>query len=225
VLDKPTVELPRTWRALAEDVTVVDDLLPPNTQALVRDFLQRPGWQFGWKSARKTDVYSFWHKHFAGHRNSKNEPKYECSEELSKSAPLAHWFWVNLNKVVFRNTHALYRCYANAQTYGSDGTVHTDSKSDRSYTCVYYANADWQPNWAGETVIFTPDKSDIITSIYPRPNRLAIFRGNMPHVARGVSRTCPVLRVVLAFKSELPDDPGPAPTLPDDPGERQQDPP
>ena len=100
----------------------------------------------------------------------------------------------------FRATR-LIRCYANGTTYGSDGTIHIDSKSDRGFTSVYYSHPAWYPRWAGETVIFNDDKSDIVASVYPKPNRLVVFAGNAPHVARGVSRTCPVLRVTLMFKT------------------------
>ena len=55
----------------------------------------------------------------------------------------------------------------------------------------------------GETVFFNREKTDIIACVYPKPNRLVIFRGNFPHVARGVSRTCPALRIALMFKTEL----------------------
>jgi SM-20-related protein len=68
---------------------------------------------------------------------------------------------------------------------------------------VYYPHGVWWPNWAGETVVFNADKSDIIAAVYPKPNRMVVFPGCLPHVARGVSRTCPELRIVLVFKTEV----------------------
>jgi SM-20-related protein len=50
-------------------------------------------------------------------------------------------------------------------------------------------------------VFFTQDGSDILASIYPKPNRLIVFPGAIPHVARGISRTCPKLRITLMFKT------------------------
>ena len=52
---------------------------------------------------------------------------------------------------------------------------------------------------------FNQEETDILASIYPKPNRLLIFSGIVPHVARGVSRICPVLRITLMFKTELRD--------------------
>ena len=107
-----------------------------------------------------------------------------------------------LADTVFRG-HTLMRCYANAHAYGGDGTLHTDSTDPDSRTAVYYPHGVWWPNWAGETVVFNADKSDIIAAVYPKPNRMVVFPGCLPHVARGVSRTCPELRIVLVFKTEV----------------------
>jgi hypothetical protein len=74
--------------------------------------------------------------------------------------------------------------------------------SDRSRTVIYYPHPTWHPNWGGETVFFNQDRTGIIAPIYPRPNRLVIFAGNIPHVARGLSRTCPIMRNTLMFKAE-----------------------
>jgi len=182
------------------DTFKIDSLLTEQTRKLVADFLRGDGWKCGWKSSSKRDIYSFWHKHFAGHRNGRKEEHYDCSEELKRNSALLFAFWEFLSNKIFAE-HTLIRCYANAQAYGSDGTLHTDSKSDRSYTAVYYSHAEWDPSWGGETVLFNQDKSDIIGSFYPKPNRLIGFRGNIPHVARGVSRICPELRITLMFKT------------------------
>jgi SM-20-related protein len=34
---------------------------------------------------------------------------------------------------------------------------------------------------------------------------MLMFEGTLPHVARGVSRICPVMRVTLMFKTEMTD--------------------
>jgi SM-20-related protein len=188
-------------RVIAAGVLVVDNVLPEQQRELVDNYLRRAPWQFGWKSASRKDDYSFWHRHFAGHRKSRSEEPYDCAEELLKASPLMFAMWRHLAKTVFRG-HTLIRCYANAQSYGTDGTSHKDSKSPTSYTAVYYPHAAWDLDWAGETVIFTDDKSDVLAAIYPKPNRLAVFHGNVLHAARGVSRICPELRITLMMKTE-----------------------
>ena len=188
-------------------LVTIDDMLPELQRQEVFNFLRGGGWRFGWKSSRKTDAYSFWHLHFAGHRNAGEQTPYPCADELQKNAPLIFKVWSGLADTVFRG-HTLMRCYANAHAYGGDGTLHTDSTDPDSRTAVYYPHGVWWPNWAGETVVFNADKSDIIAAVYPRPNRMVVFPGYLPHVARGVSRTCPELRIVLVFKTEVGHDPG-----------------
>jgi len=184
-----------------------DEVLSEEDQARICAFLQSPGWEFGWKSQSKKDVYSFWHKHFAGFRKSSaynvagEWPPPDCAQELKQSAPLIYDFWSLLQRTLL-DGHRLVRCYANGLPFGSEGTVHTDSDSPDSYTCVYYPHGTWHPNWGGETVLFNRDQTDIIAAIYPKPNRLLFFRGDTAHAARAVSRSCPELRTTLMFKTE-----------------------
>jgi SM-20-related protein len=197
-----------TAKSLAPGVSSIDNVFDETDRKRIFDFLSNGGWKFGWKSSAANDEFSFWHRHFAGTRSADHERDvakvHDCADELRRGAPLLFGVWTRVRETVFAG-HTLVRCYANGHTYGSDGALHTDSISDRSHTSVYYPHAAWNPNWGGETVFFNHDRTDIIASVYPKPNRLVIFRGTVPHVARGVSRTCPVLRMTLMFKTELID--------------------
>jgi SM-20-related protein len=182
-----------------------DNVLPDEQRRDVNNFLHQggeAGWKFGWKSSDKTDSFSFWHRHFGGYRAGDGEP-YDCEPEI-EPFPVIHALWRHLaGSGGPLQSHRLIRCYANGHTYGSDGTTHTDSKLPGTYTCVYYPHQNWHPDWGGDTVIFNQEKTDIIGCVYPRSNRMLIFDGSIPHVARGVSRTCPVLRVTLMFKTDM----------------------
>jgi SM-20-related protein len=182
--------------------------LPDEQRRGVNNFLRRSGsaenWAFGWKSREKDDVFSFWHRHFAGYRSGEGEDDaYDCEPELVRF-PIIHAFWKYLSVDALQG-HRLVRCYANGHTYGSDGTVHTDTRSPNSYTSVFYPHERWNPDWGGETVFLNKAKDDAVAFVYPKPNRMVMFDGRIPHVARGVSRTCPMLRVTLMFKTDIPD--------------------
>lgn len=184
-----------------------DNVLPDQRRQEINQFLHTGGdapWQFGWKSRGKTDAFSFWHRHFAGYKPSGGEAAaYDCEPEL-EPFPLIAAFWNDLAAGILKD-HRLIRCYANGHTYGSDGTVHTDTSLPRTYTCIYYPHKHWEPNWAGETTFFDRARTDIVASVYPKPNRMVIFDGRIPHAARGVSRLCPALRVTLIFKTDRTD--------------------
>lgn len=64
---------------------------------------------------------------------------------------------------------------------------------------VYYINLDWKPEWAGETLFYNNDLSEIeFTSIY-KPNRCIIFDGSIPHSVRCQSSIAPNYRFSLAM--------------------------
>jgi len=176
-----------------------DDWLPPSLQRQVHDFLMQPGWQFGWKSDPQTDRHAFWHRHFAGTQMPGGEEP-DCADELAMRVPLLHRLWLALAEAM--PGQMLVRCYANGHAFGGEGSVHIDTRSPTGHTTIYYPHESWDANWGGETVFFTPDRSDIIAAVYPKPNRRVTFAGAIPHAARGVSRICPHLRVTLMFKTE-----------------------
>jgi SM-20-related protein len=184
-------------------VRYFDNVLPQHAHSQVFDLLYGPGWQFGWKSHTNRDMFSFWHKQFAGTLKPDHDgtKQFNCATELGQRSPLLFEFWRHLSGTILKG-HTIVRCYANAYPYGSEGTLHTDSINPNSYTAVYYPNPRWSPNWGGETVIFNREENEIVSCVYPKPNRLLVFNGMMPHIARGVSRTCPVLRITLMFKTQ-----------------------
>ena len=108
--------------------------------------------------------------------------------------------WARLSSTVLKD-HRLSRCYANSYPDGAEGALHTDSNIASHLTAIYYPHLEWHPNYAGETVFFDAVSGEILTAIYPRPNRLVIFPGTIPHVARAASRACPSVRTTLMFKT------------------------
>jgi SM-20-related protein len=169
-----------------------------NHEELVQ-FMKTTEWKYGWKSNVQRDNYSFFHKHYAGSL-SPEQLVVDEPANLDDLPSIIRQCWDELKEKYFQG-HTLTRCYANAMPYGCDGTGHRDTLDPRSYTAVYYPVEDWHGNWGGETVFMTSDYKDIIQSVLPRPNRIVIFPGNIPHLARGTERTCPVMRVTLMFKT------------------------
>lgn len=187
-------------------IVVVDDVLPLNEQHEIHQFLMAGPWAYGWRSNNEADAQRFWHRHFAGFvsdqelQEASQDRFADCANELMATAPLLHSFWQRLQKKIFQD-YVLSRCYANALPYGTEGETHADSPVPGDCTAVYYPHDTWHPDWGGETVIFNQDCSDILTAVYPKPNRLFVFPGFVNHVARGVSKRCPQMRTTLMFKT------------------------
>jgi SM-20-related protein len=186
----------------ASDIAIFDDFLGREAQQEIFEFLSSPGWAFGAYSDPAPGASRYWSKHFAGivrDGREKNDP-IEFEQQLARNAPPVARMWAGLRTGVLSG-HVLSRCYANGYPSGAEGGVHIDSNLAEHFTSIYYPHTSWHPNFAGETLFFNEDATDIIAAVYPKPNRLAVFPGMMPHAARGVGRTCQQLRITLMFKT------------------------
>ena len=200
--------IPLTPHILSVDpqIYLYEDVLQEPLRSEVAEFLKSTSWQFGGTSDKTGRSYPYWYKHFAGVFDQKDlgTEIRDCSDRLEREAPIIATVWDYLKDRIFRD-HILVRCYANSYPYGSEGAVHLDADDPRHYTAIFYPNSIWDLNWAGETIFFRLQQPpEILTAVWPRPNRLVLFQGIIPHVARGISRSCPLLRTTLMFKTRKP---------------------
>ena len=96
------------------------------------------------------------------------------------------------------------RIYANGQTFGLSGLLHTDDDRENTYTFLYYLNPHWDISWGGSTV-FQKNSEEFISYI-PKPNTGILFKSNMLHVGMEPSRACKNLRITIALKLEIGND-------------------
>src|SRR5580704_709523 len=165
-------------------IRIFDNVLAPNEQRLVWHFLNRPGWSYGAYSQSGGEASRYFYKHFSGYfmdgRESRSAGAIEA--ELMQNAPLLAEFWAVLKRGPLKGS-VLSRCYANGMPAGAEGGIHLDSNIASHLTSIYYPNLEWRPDSAGETLFFNNERTDLIAAVYPKPNRLVIFPGTIPHVA------------------------------------------
>lgn len=170
-------------------IEVFDGAVPPPLVQTLDQIVRMPIWTHGQKSTAG-DPFGFWAAVFAD-----SEPA------LEKASPELYALWLCAKRLL-RGEHRIGLAYANGQTYGQAGEIHTDTEATGHKTVLYYCNGHWQPSWHGETLFYTPDRSEIIRAIVPKPGRIVIFDSNIPHAGRDPARVCPVMRVTVAFKLE-----------------------
>lgn len=182
---------------------VYDNCIPLSIWSEIGKGVDNAKWEWGWKSNPKNDKFSFLHIHFGGANHPDHvEEQFDCESQIREKYKVLHDMWGLIS--TFRDEpQKLVRCYANGYPYGCEGTTHTDSSKANSLTWIFYPNSYWHPDWGGETMFF--DDGDVVAAIYPKPGRLIAFKGTMHHVARGVTKLCPVMRVTVMFKSEIKD--------------------
>ena len=177
-----------------------DDFLPPDELARSIEFAKSIRWRFGWTStgSKTVEQSKYWHVDFDGHVDSQNT---DSVVDLLTD-PFIRDLWQRLAQGPCRG-HTPIRCYANGHTYGVPGAPHIDRKQDGYWSLVFYANARWDPAWAGETV-FYDRTGDLCHASLPRPNRLVVFPSNIVHAARPVEQHCTSLRMCYVFKTKAP---------------------
>lgn len=82
--------------------------------------------------------------------------------------------------------------------HGDSSWIHKDSEKPGDWTVILYLNDHWDINWGGDTVIV--EDNEIVHCCAPTPGKLFLFRSNLLHGARPVSREAPYPRFGLTFQ-------------------------
>ena len=167
-------------------------------QPLLKASLVLP-WKYGWNTPANPTA-RYWH-HEVGFGNKRN---IECISTNVKKHQLKilsdYQDWILSQSP---SGTKILRFYFNAYTYGTDGWPHTDTERENEQTTVLYLTDQWEPAWAGETVVFDR-QGDVALSALPRRNRILTFPSNALHAPRPLARAFTGLRVVLVVKLGLP---------------------
>jgi len=180
-------------------IQAIDNFLPQAEQAALWAFLRTSAWSYGAFSAEAGHRYFY--RHYAGIKQSSKEFDDPAAAERELAEfPLVEQVWARLKAGALRGQR-LGRCYANGMPPGAEGGVHLDSNVPEHFTAIYYPHPEWNADMAGETVFFNPGRDEILAAVYPKPNRMVIFPGTIPHVARPMSSRVTDLRITLMFKT------------------------
>ncbi len=90
------------------------------------------------------------------------------------------------------------RVLANLFNHGDSSWIHTDSKIATDWTVILYMNEHWDINWGGDTALF--EDNEILHSCAPTPGKMFLFRSDILHGARPVSREAPYPRFGLTYQ-------------------------
>ena len=94
-------------------------------------------------------------------------------------------------------TGGIYRIYANLNLFGDFQFAHRDGDG---WTALLFANPEWWADWGGEFIAYSGLAYD--HAISPRPGRMLIFDGLIPHRGGVPSNFCHAPRISIAIKFE-----------------------
>ena len=95
----------------------------------------------------------------------------------------------------------IYKWHINIHPTGFDGMMHEDNYQECP-TFLYFLAPFWDPEWGGEFIIYDQNKEAIDVCSF-KPDRMIIFNGSLKHRGVACTRLSSLLRVTLAFQTEL----------------------
>lgn len=150
-------------------------------KATYETFMEETPWKFqGWTGYPK-EPYRHW-AHYPTLEDKTTKTLWECVEPAFSELKL--------------KPHSIV---LNLFNYGDSSWVHVDSEVPGHYTALVFLSPTWDVNWGGEFALFAAD-NEIIQSFYPTPGKIVLFKSNIRHGARPVSREAPVPRMGIAFQ-------------------------
>lgn len=145
-------------------------------------------WVFGASAntnALKDNIRQFWYK------------------DLMKSDYIKELFKYRAEDCLNSKVETL-RLYANGQSHGMTGHIHTDVDPDDSGICgsiVYFFQANWKPEYGGHLIFLSPeDPNRVMLSVFPRSNSAVMFNSKLSHMAFDPSVYCTNQRISIAYK-------------------------
>jgi SM-20-related protein len=176
-------------------VQVFDDAVPADLYGGLLETIPNLGWQFGWRS--RLALARYWHHELSG---GQKDNIVDVSDVVrTHPSPLFARYVDWLRSEVVPAETRLLRLYLNAHTFGTDGSVHTDTERKDELTTVLFLNRNWKADFGGETVVFD-ERGEIDTAVLPKENRLLTFPSDREHGPRPLSKMFLGLRVVLVAK-------------------------
>ena len=90
------------------------------------------------------------------------------------------------------------RIISNLYNHGDSSWLHIDNENPSAWTAIIYLNDFWDLNWGGETVIV--ENNEILKCFAPTPGKFILFKSNLLHGPRPVSREAPYSRLGVTFQ-------------------------
>lgn len=94
----------------------------------------------------------------------------------------------------------LQRTVMNLYNHGDSSWLHVDSQNSDEWTVIVFMNEYWNLNWGGDFVLV--ENNEILKAFAATPGKFVLFKGNLLHGARPVSREAPYPRFGIAFQSK-----------------------
>lgn len=182
------------------DVCIIDNGIDDAEHAQILRLLTDSVWRYGWPYPYSPLDRPCWHSFIAG---SRRDELLDCEQELRERADWGFLadVWARM-KAAHMPSAVLLGVYANGQTSSQDGPIHRDNTVKLpGRTVMLFCSEHWATCWGGELMFYDTDCETLVMSVQPKPKRVVVFNGEIPHGARAPAVSCNRLRMSIAFKT------------------------
>ena len=165
-------------------IKVFRELFTPETHEELNRVFE---WELNWRHSNvseENDGQKFWYANGDDHAFIRDSIREAIIPILSRELATE-----NIN---------FERFYCNGQSFGEDGSPHSDYSEDHMYGLLYFPMMEWKREWGGEFLIYD-ENEDIMFSWWPRANSAILFNSNLPHVGKAPVKSCLHIRYSLAI--------------------------
>lgn len=170
--------------------TVIDSSLSENCQATLANWFSRQSFVLADVDSERTNFSKHWIRPL------------DSDTARVLTVPVLGWVDALCRLSAPNLDLQLTEVKAYATPYGDLPTYHQDSELGPTLTAVLYCHQEWRADWGGELIIAN-SKGEPRIAIAPKPGRIVIFRGDLPHKAGSPSRLACVPRNALVFRYQL----------------------
>ena len=164
-------------------IHIFDDVVDFHYMNMTFDFIKNSRFRIGWSDREDT-------------RNEQYVYSTYTQDEYTRVNPIIHCKNDECGQKMIDclNNKSWNKTMINLSTQTEPHFVHTHE----GITLLYYVNLEWNESFAGETIFYTEDLSEIVYTSKYTPGRIIMFDGTIPHTLRAQSALGPRFRFTMA---------------------------
>ncbi len=181
-----------TSRAIAEDenIYIVDDFFSEHERACMSFWFASSNYKLNDIDKEDSKFSRHWVNHLID------------IETIIKYTPQFEKIDSKIRNLYADANLTLFEIKAYLSTFGDLATYHQDSEMIDTITVVVYFHNTWELDWHGEFII-CDDQWEPQLCVFPKPGRMIVFNGKLPHRAGAPTKTCFEGRKTLVFRYKI----------------------
>jgi len=165
-------------------IQIFDNIFTHHERSLFYDFYRKSSYKIGWEDDSVIENQHLKYMHS------------QVNEAGLESLGFMPGIMRNSFTGPLTQSHSISRVVTNLSFSNNTYYNHTHEEDK---VLLYYGNMSWKTEWAGETLFFNEDGSEIVYATPYVPGRVIMFDGQIPHTIRPQAASAPHFRFTMGM--------------------------